>query len=402
LFTSAEKYHIIISMKKAIVHGNIVTPYRVINGGTVLIRDGKIAAVGKAADITVPQDYEIIDAVGAIVGPGFVDIHCHGGDLYTSHEEPAKAAEYHLRHGTTSLALALAYNLSYNDTLIGMDKAAEAVESGKPGSLKGIFLEGPFNNPAYGSSSERGRPIRREEYEALYQKGKGLILQWMYAPELEGGDDFARFVVSKGIPLAIGHTCASPDVIDRAVLMGASICTHLFDAMGSHLGNESIKVTGLLQDTAADAALVSEELYLEIICDSRAVHVKPSNLRLAYKCGGADRVVLITDSTIRKHDPSGFPPDDIRSAEDLNFNERGQLSGSRLTMDKAFRNMHRYTGAPLVDLFRMASTNPAKAVKLFDAVGSIEVGKNADLVIMDDSLILKKVLLKGTDVTIYR
>lgn len=380
---------------KAIIDAKIVTTEGVIENGSLLIENGKIAAFGEADTVSLPRQCEIVDAEGGYLGPGFVDIHCHGGDLYHSHEEPGKAAEYHLKHGTTSLALAIGYNLPFEDIIRGIEKIKSAVAEGVPGSLKGVFLEGPFNNPSFGAKSELGRPVNRKEYEELYRVGGQFILQWMYAPELEHGDEFAEFVVSRGISLAVGHTAASPDVIAAAAAKGATICTHLYDAMGCHLGNDSVKTTGIIQDTAADAALITEELFLEIICDSRAVHVKPANLKLAYKCGGPDRVVLITDSTIRKHDPAEYPADDVRSAEDLNFNERGQLSGSKLTMDRAFKNMHFYTGAPVVDLFKMASTNPAKAVKLFDTVGSIDAGKSADLVLLDKDLNLEKVFLKG-------
>lgn len=383
---------------KAIINGDIVTPARVIPRGTVLIEEGKILAIGIKENMAVPSGCEIVDAAGMYVGPGFVDIHCHGGDLYHSHEDPGKAAEHHLKHGTTSLALAIGYNLPWEDTLQGIEKIKAAMKERSSRNLKGIFFEGPFNNPGFGAKSELGRPVNRKDYETLYEKAGDAIRQWMYAPELEGGDDFARFVVSKGIPLAIGHTAASPDTVEKAVHLGARICTHLFDAMGCHLGNDSIKISGIIQDTAADAAMTMDELFLEIICDSRAVHVKPANLRLAYKCGGPDRVVLITDSTIRKHDPSQYPEDDVRSAKDLNFNERGQLSGSKLTMDQALKNMHRYTGAPLVDLFKMASTNAAKAVKLFDSLGSLEPGKEADIVLLDEGLNLQKVILGGEEI----
>ncbi len=124
----------------------LFTPHRVINGGDRSIRDGRIAAVGKAADITVPQDYEITDAAGVIVGPGFVDIHCHGGDLYTSHEEPAR--QPNITCGVSRITCLITI-------LIGMDKAAEAVESGKP---QGIFLEGPFNNPRTDPNSGTNSP----------------------------------------------------------------------------------------------------------------------------------------------------------------------------------------------------------------------------------------------------
>ncbi len=383
---------------KALINADVVTINEIISSGVILIEDGKIVDFGKASDIEVPKGCEIIDAGGCYAGPGFVDIHCHGGDKYLAQDGPAEAAAYHLKNGTTSLTLSLAYNVSYADTLRGIEAIRNAMKDGNPGNLNGIFFEGPFNNPSLGANSKAGRPVSREEYETLYEKAGSSIRQWMYAPEIENGDEFAKFVVSKGIPLAVGHTCASPEVIKKAVGFGASICTHLFDAMGCHLGAESIGVTGIIQDTAADAALVTDELYLEIICDSKAVHVKPSNLKLAYKCGGPDRVILITDGTTRDYDPSDYPETDVRNTKDINYNENGELSGSVLTMDRAFINMRRYTDAPIVDLFKMASSNPAKAIKIFDKTGSIEKNKAADIVLLDKDLDLKGVFLGGEPV----
>jgi len=371
---------------KAFVNAKIVTPETVIENGVMLIDKGRIAEVGKSSEISIPADCEIIDAGGCYAGPGLVDIHCHGGDQYEAYEEPAEMAAYHLSHGTTSLTESIAYNVSYEKTIKGIDLIRKAMEDPNS-SINGIFMEGPFNNPNFGASSHSGRPISKSEYEAIYDRAGNTIRQWMYSPELENADEFGRFIVSKGISLAIGHTCASPAQIKRAVEIGASICTHLFDAMGCHLGNETIECTGIIQDTVVDAALVTDELFLELICDYDAVHVKPSNIKLAYKCGGPDRVVLMTDCVKR------FPGTDI--TKDININEANELSGSFLTMDKALKNMYRYTNAPITDLFKMASSNAAKAVKIFNEVGSLEKGKCANVVLLDSALDLKKVFFKG-------
>jgi len=385
---------------KAIINTRIVTESDIIQNGTIVIEDGVIKSIGSDSEIEIPKDCEITDAEGCYSGPGFVDIHCHGGGEDSAWESPAAAAAFHLRNGTTSLTLSIGYNLPLDETLRGIDEIKKSMSTSNPGNINGIFLEGPFINPSFGSSSKNARKINKQEYKALYERAGGTIRQWMYAPELKNGTEFARFVRSKDIPLAIGHTAASPETIRKAVRSGASICTHLFDAMGCHLGNDSVITTGIIQDTAADAALVTEELYLEIICDSRAVHVKPANLKLSYKCGGPDRVILITDYAVYNHKPSDYPDDDIRSAVDLNFNTSGELSGSRLTMDLAVKNMKHYTGASIPELFRMASANPAKAIGIFENVGSLELGKLANIVLLNSQLDLKNIFLKGEVVVV--
>jgi len=380
---------------KAIINTRIVTGSDIVQDGAIIIEDGLIKSIGSTRENRIPRNCEILDADGCFSGPGFVDIHCHGGGKYSAWENPAAAAAFHLKNGTTSLTLSIGYNIPLDETLRGIDEIRTAMTAPEPGTINGIFLEGPFINPSLGSSSGSAREISKSEYETLYARAGGAIRQWMYSPELKNGNTFAEFVRSRDIPLAIGHTAASPETIREAVHSGATICTHLFDAMGCHLGNDSVLTTGIIQDTAADAALVMDELFLEIICDSRAIHVKPANLQLAWKCGGPKRIILITDYSVYNHNPSDYPDSDIRSAPDLNFNASGELSGSRLTMSQAVKNMRHHTGASIPELFRMASTNPAKAVGLSDIAGSLEPGKPADIVLLDSRLNLEKVFLKG-------
>ncbi|MCK5735927.1 MAG: amidohydrolase family protein, partial [Spirochaetaceae bacterium] len=116
-------------------------------------------------------------------------------------------------------------------------------------------------------------------------------------------------------------------------------------------------------------------------------------------CGGPERVILITDHSVYKHNPSDYPEGDIRSAIDLNFNSSGELSGSRLTMIQAVKNMKHYTEASIIELFKMAAVNPAKAIRVFDNVGSLEAGKLANIILLDNNLDLKKVFLRGVNVS---
>ena len=165
--------------------------------------------------------------------------------------------------------------------------------------------------------------------------------------------------------------------------------------MGCHMGDDSWCITGTAQDTAAVGCLICPELICELICDSRGIHVKPSNLKLVYQFAGVDRIALVTDCTICDYDPSDYPADHFRHTPDLNYNELEQLSGSRLTTDRAVYNFAKHTGAGVTELFKMASSTPAKAIGVYDSVGSVEVGKNADLVFLDDALTLKKVIFRG-------
>ena len=380
-------------MLTAITNAKVVLPEGLVDG-SILMEEGRILAAGR---VIPPQDAVIHDARGQYAGPGFVDIHCHGGGTALGHEQPLEAARHHLAHGTTSLLISLAYSLTKDQWVEGIARIRQAMA--QPGiSLAGIHFEGPYTNPQYGARSQRAWQIREEDYRLLFSLADGLVRQCAYAPELPGARDFARYVKSRQVALAAGHTEMSPAVLADAVTDGVTLITHLFDAMGCHLGRESIRQTGVLQDSAADAALARTDLSYELICDSRAVHVKPANMQLAYRAAGADKLILITDATVQPYDPAGFPADDPRSSIDLNYNSEGQLSGSRLTMDQACRNMKKYTCAPVMDLFKMAAGNPARAVGLDAVVGSLEAGKEANIVLCDEDMNLSAVFLGGTQV----
>ncbi len=380
-------------MLTAIVNARVVLPEGIVDGA-VLMEDGRILAAGK---VQPPEGAHIIDAMGAYAGPGYVDIHCHGGGAAHGHEEPKQAAGHHLQYGTTSLLLSLAYSLSKDEFLGGVRLIRQAMED--PGcSIAGIHYEGPYTNPKYGATSGKAWKMDRTDYERLFAEGKGIVCQCTYAPELPGAREFARFVHEQGVALAVGHTEMSPAVLEEAVEDGATIVTHLYDAMGCWRGNDSIAVTGVIQETAADVALAREGLYYELICDSRAVHVKPTGMRLAYRTAGADRLVLITDATVHQHKPADYPESDIRSAPDLNFNPDGELSGSLLTMENACRNMKSYTGASVEEIFKMASRNPAVAVGIYDRAGSLEAGKPANIVLCDEDMAISEVYFKGQPV----
>ena len=191
-------------------------------------------------------------------------------------------------------------------------------------------------------------------------------------------------------------------VVDSLTGMGAAIGDHTValcqSLLGCHLGNESVKVTGIIQETAVDGCLVCPELTYEIIPDSLGIHVKPTNMKFVYQFAGPRRICIITDCTQCNYDPADYPKEHFRSTVDLNFNEAHELSGSRLTMDQAFRNFGKHTGAGVEDLFLMAATTPANSIGIGHLTGSIAPGKWANFVILDEKLQLQKVILRGVEV----
>ena len=384
---------------EAIINAKAVLPDRVLPDATILVENGRIHAVGQG--IPVPENARVMDAGGMLVGPGFVDIHVHG-DGYAARwrNEPEQVARHHLRHGTTTIVATMSYSQTKESLLEKTKLLQEKLDAGLLPNVFAVGFEGPYINPARGAKSTqfaRSGPDKAE-YTALLEACRGRVAQWAYAPEMDTDGTFGDFLKHKGIVAAVGHTNASPAQIRTAVDKGATVATHLYDAMGCWLGDDSWQITGTAQDTAAVGCLICPELIYELIPDSRGVHVKPANLQLVYRLAGADRIAIITDCTICDYDPADYAADHFRSTPDLNYNELGQLSGSRLTMDRAVRNFKTHTGATIPELFRMAATTPAKAIGA-QQVGSLEPGKYADLVFMDGQLQLQKVLFRGKEVT---
>ena len=385
---------------KAIINAKAVLPAGVIENCTILIDGEKLTAVGQ--DINLPAGTEVKDVGGNWVGPGFVDIHVHAngrGNQWFS-EDPKAVAEYHLKHGTTAINAYLGYDMPKDALIQAARKIQAVIDAGIAPSIYGVGFEGPYINPHEGANTEKNDRCGpdEDEYTQLYEACRGHVLQWMYAPEMDRDGRFGDFLRDHNVVTAVGHTEASPAQIRAAVDKGATIATHLFDAMGCWRGTGSIDETGIIQDTAADGCLICPELTYEIIPDSRGVHVKPANMKLAYMLAGPHRVAIITDCTTINYDPADYPPEDKHSAPDLNYNENGELSGSVLTMDRAFRNFMKHTGSSVIDTFLMAATTPAKAVRIDRVTGSVVPGKYADLVIMDSEFNLKQTIFHGEPV----
>ena len=382
---------------RAIVNAKVVLPDRVIPDGAILFDHETILASGR---IEPPEGVEVIDAGGLYAGPGLIDEHLHGYHWGNENHHVADACEAvaaaHLKHGTTTMTPSAAYNWSYEAFTSVIRQCNELIARGGT-TIAGVHFEGPYTNPDYGSMSELAWKYSRETFEALLDMAGRNVLHCTYAPEMPGAREIEDILVRRGVPADIGHTCASPADVERAVARGARIVTHLFDAMGHHLGAErAAKATGDVQGSAAVAALALPELYCELICDSLGAHVSESNARMALRCAGEDRVVLITDASASEDGADHRPAiEALAAAKDLNFDEHGDLSGSFLTMNRACANFMRMTGADVRTAFKCAATNPAKALGLYHRVGSVEPRKEANIVLVDGDFNVHAVFFRG-------
>jgi N-acetylglucosamine-6-phosphate deacetylase len=385
--------------KIKIFNGRIITPYRVIHGGTVLLEDGKILAVTED-DIPV-QDAVEIDARGQYVSPGFIDIHVHGGGDSDFMDGDAASfltvAETHMRYGTTSM---VPTTLS-SDTasLLNAVKLYEEAHrrNTKGAAFLGIHLEGP-----YFAMNQRGaqdpRYIRDpdpEEYKAVLASTNAVV-RWSAAPELPGSLEFGRYLRQLGILPAAAHTDAIYEEMLEAFECGYTHATHLYSAMSGVTRRNAFRYAG-----AIESAFLMDEMTVEIIADG--IHLPPPLLKLVYKIKGADKTALITDAMRAAGMPEG---ESILGAKDnglpvivednvAKLPDRSSFAGSVATTDRLVRNMVKLADVPLADAVRMMTSTPAAIMKVADRKGSLMAGRDADVLIFDEDIRMHTVICGG-------
>ncbi len=384
---------------KAIINGKLVYPDR-ITDGVILIDGDRIIASG---DCWVPEGAEIIDAKGLYVGPGLFDQHCHGYKQYglaiDAINDTRAVALNHLKHGTTQITPSAAYSLTTEDFISIINQCNEAIEKGDT-NIVGIHFEGPFTNPAHGANSHLTWEFSEDLCTKIFERAGKNVLHCTYAPEMPHGERMEAVLKKYGVIADIGHTRSDPESIYRGVRNGAKIVTHLYDAMGNFRGKEeAFGITGDPQESVSDIVMSIPGLYYELICDSRCIHVSAVSMRQTYRVAGEDYVICISDATGRtgQLNPDDYPPEDCRSAKDLNYNQRGQLSGSRLVAAQSVAHFMQVTGADVRVGFKVGSTNSAKALNLYDDYGSIDAGKYANIIFVDDAFTVKNVIFKGRE-----
>ena len=361
------------------VYGKLLLGDIFIEDGAVAVQNGIIKYSGAAAG--APVIGEVIKTDG-IIAPGFIDIHCHGGGGKQAFHDTKHAVGHHLSHGTTGMLVTFYRDLGHENTVRYINTVKE--EMTKDGSnILGVHLEGPYLNPQYGSGGPYETPVEAAKYKEFAESG--IIRQWSFAPEVEGTDEFLRYIVSQGIVPAIGHSCASPADVNRAADGGARIVTHMFDATDA--SNKPTRWGGTIETTFNCAALLRDELYCEIICDRDGIHVRPEMVKLAIKAAGIDRIVGITDCSMGS---AGDGSDLLDDGLDVSF-VNGELAGSKLTMDAVARNF-KALGLSLTEVFKIVSENPAKAIRMNDVVGSLREGRRGDVLIIDEDINVKEVI----------
>ena len=377
----------------AIINAELVMRNHLIPEAVLFVENGRIQGFGEMRNTPIPEGCEILDVEGAYVGPGLVDIHTHSDGRIFFHEDPVTVSRHHLKHGTTSVLPALYTSMNTQQYVEAVAAVREAMEKPECGNIAGLYMEGPYLNPDFGcdrSSNPWADGVKKEAYQPVIDAAWDLARVWCVAPEREGILDFIQDVKVKNpaAVFAVAHSAAAPWQIEALMPYGLKIGTHHTNATGDRVFYPEVR--GVCVDETVN---YNREIYAELICDSRGIHVDPYMLRLVRRIKGDDRVILISDT----YAADGPVPEGYDGVTDINFDWEGEIAGSKLTLDVACRNMMKHTGASLVDVFNFASYNPAQAVGFTDR-GEIAVGKRADLIVVDHKMNVKKVLLKGETV----
>lgn len=374
----------------AIINAELIMKDHFIPEAVLLVEDGKIVGFGEMRNTPIPEGCEILDAEGAYVGPGLIDTHNHAGGGKWVFEDPAQAAQFNLQHGTTTMLPTLYFNQNKENLLEQIATMKAAMQTPECANFAGLYMEAPYMNPKFGADREGNPwkgPICKDDYQPLIDAAGDAAYAWCVAPEREHIEEFVRDakMANPKVIFTVAHSEASPQQIEALMPYGLKVGTHHTNATGDLPKYPECR--GVCVDEAVN---YNREIYAELICDSRGIHVDPYMLRLVRRIKGDDRIMLISDSCVF----DGPVPEGYDGVTDINFDYEGEIAGSKLTLDVACRNMMKHTGASLVDVFNFASYNPAKCYGMTDR-GEIAVGKRADLVFVDHKMNVKKVILKG-------
>ncbi|WP_199844956.1 N-acetylglucosamine-6-phosphate deacetylase [Streptomyces scabiei] len=373
---------------------NTAHPY-VLEGAHVVlptgtVKNGRLAVQGTRIAAGTPENAHTVDVRGHWLVPGFVDLHNHGGGgaSFTSGtvEDVLHGIRTHHLHGTTTLVAS-----TVTGDMDGLaHRAGLLSELAEQGDLAGIHFEGPFISPCRKGAHAESllRDPDPAEVRKLIDAARGRAVMVTLATELPGGLDSVRLLAELGVIAAIGHTDATYEQTVRAIDAGATVATHLFNAMPPLGHREPGPIAALLED---------DRITVELINDG--THLHPASLQLAFRHAGAGRVAFITDAM----DAAGFGdgrymlgPLEVEVADGVaRLVEGGSIAGSTLTQDRALKRAVTVDRIPVEDAVADLSANPARLLGLYDRIGSLDPGKDADLVLLDADFDLKGVLRKG-------
>jgi len=385
-------------------NGTVLTPLDEIKDGTIVVQGAKIIDVGKRGEVQEPTDANVVDAGGAYIVPGMIDIHVHGSmgaDVLDATPQSLETmSNFFVTRGVTAFAATM-ITAPEADLLAGLENVRSVKRNGGlPGAeVLGVHQEGPFLNPA-----EKGcHPVEllvppTPERYAPYLEYADVLVSMTLAPELDGAVDLIRALRDAGVVAAAGHTVGIYPEFQPAVEAGLSHAVHCFCNMGT------LRRAGPGQDQplkrvagAAESILYDDRLTTELIGDGW--HVGDALMKLAVKVKGVERVCWVTDAMTAAGMPSGrYFVGGVEAIVEhgiARLPDNTAYASSVTTLDVCVRNGIERVGLSLRDSVRMATLTPATIVGVDDLKGSLDVGKDADIVIMDAKADVKLTMARG-------
>lgn len=390
-------------MQKRLIikNGKVIFPETIEENLIVVCEHGKIADILKNEKIIINGNDIVIDAKNKYIAPGFIDIHTHGGGGHDFMDGTVEAylgaAETHAKYGTTAL-LPTTLTSTFDELIHTFSVYKEAVKKNTKGAkFLGLHLEGPYfaYNQRGAQDPKYLRNPEPEEYNKILSESDDIV-RWSLAPELPGAFDFGKVLTSNNILPSIAHSDAIYEEVRDAFDAGFTHVTHLYSGMSSVTRRNAFRYAGVLE-----AAYLIDGMTVEIIADG--VHLPKPLLQFVYKFKGPDKTALCTDSMRGAGMPDG---ESILGSLDkgqkviledgvAKLPDRTAFAGSTATTDRLIRTMVNVAEVPLVEAVRMMTLTPARIMNINQSKGSVEKGKDADLVIFDDKINVSHTILAG-------
>jgi len=361
-------------------------------GYGVVFNKGKIIDIDLEENINLELISEVINGDGRFLSPGFIDIHNHGNtghDIMDSTEETLdKIGEFHIKNGATSY-LGTIITSSYDNIITSIKNITNYKNKKTLSQLLGIHLEGPFFS-ILRKGAQPEKYIKEPDIEIVkdfVELAKNKLKMVSIAPEFNGAIEIISYLKEKNITIAMAHSNATFNEAKKGINYGVTVATHLFNGMREFNHREP----GII-----GAALTDDRVYCELIYDR--IHLHDETVKIALKTKGVDKIVLVSDAMRAagledgEYELGGQKVIVNKGAARL---ENGGLAGSTLNLKDAVYNMVNMLNIPIQDAVRMASLSPAKAIGVSKHKGSIEIGKDADMLLFDDDINISSVFISG-------